>query len=85
MIDVLDYTGLQQAHNQWGQTSHNTSEYQSKATLPIRFVTPFKAIGSVFDSAGVSSTNNYDDAIKLTSTDIAFIFYGHSYIAIGLS
>ena len=73
------------AHNQWGQTSHNTSEYQSKATLPIRFITPFKAIGSVLDSASVSSTNNYDDAIKLTSTDIAFRFYGHSYIAIGLS
>lgn len=70
---------------QWGQTSHNTSEYQSKATLPIRFITPFKAIGSVLDSASVSSTNNYDDAIKLTSTDIAFRFYGHSYIAIGLS
>lgn len=71
--------------NQWGQTSHNTSEYQSKATLPIRFSTPFKAIGSVFGSAGMASTNNYDDGIKLTSTDIAFRFYGHNYIAIGLS
>lgn len=70
---------------QWGQTSHNTSEYQSKATLPIRFSTPFKAIGSVFGSAGMASTNNYDDEIKLTSTDIAFRFYGHNYIAIGLS
>lgn len=70
---------------QWGQTSHNTSEYQSKAILPIRFSTPFKAIGSVFDSVGMASTNNYDDAIKLTSTDIAFRFYGHNYIAIGLS
>lgn len=71
--------------SQWGQTSHNTSEYQSKAILPIRFSTPFKAIGSVFDSVGMASTNNYDDAIKLTSTDIAFRFYGHNYIAIGLS
>ena len=71
--------------NQWGQTSQNTSEYQSKATLPIRFSTPFKAIGSVFGSAGMASTNNYDDEIKLTSTDIAFRFYGHNYIAIGLS
>ena len=70
---------------QWGQTSHNTSEYQSKATLPIRFSTPFKAIGWVFGSAGMASTNNYDDEIKLTSTDIAFRFYGHNYIAIGLS
>lgn len=85
MIDVLDYTGLQQAYNQWGQTSHNTSEYQSKATLPIRFSTPFKAVGSISPSTGSPSGNNYDDAIKLTSSDIAFRFYGHSYIAIGLS
>ena len=70
---------------QWGQTSHNTSEYQSKATLPIRFSTPFKAVGSISPSTGNPSGNNYDDAIKLTSTDIAFRFYGHSYIAIGLS
>ena len=70
---------------QWGQTSHNTSEYQSKATLPIRFSTPFKAVGSISPSTGSPSGNNYDDAIKLTSTDIAFRFYGHSYIAIGLS
>nr|DAM36095.1 MAG TPA: hypothetical protein [Caudoviricetes sp.] len=33
----------------------------------------------------MASTNNYDDEIKLTSTDIAFRFYGHNYIAIGLS
>lgn len=70
---------------QWGQTSHNTSEYQSKATLPIRFSTPFKAVGSISPSTGSPSGNNYDDAIKLTSSDIAFRFYGHSYIAIGLS
>jgi len=42
-------------------------------------------VGSISPSAGSPSENNYDDAIKLTSTDIAFRFYGHSYIAIGLS
>ncbi len=85
MIDVQVYIGLQQGYNQWGQTSHNTSEYQSKATLPIKFSTPFKAVGSISPSTGSPSGNNYDDAIKLTSSDIAFRFYGHSYIAIGLS
>ena len=71
---------------QWGNTSNSpTTEYASKATLPIVFLTPFMAVGSIFDSVGTASELNYDDAIKLTSTEIAFRHFGHSYIAIGLA
>ena len=71
---------------QWGNTSNSpTTEYTSKATLPIVFLTPFMAVGSIFDSVGTASELNYDDAIKLTSTEIAFRHFGHSYIAIGLA
>ncbi len=71
---------------QWGETSNNISTaFGSKATLPIAFVTPLIAVGSLLNLGGEASGKNYDDKIILTSTQIAFKYFGHSYIAIGLS
>ena len=71
---------------QWGETSNNISTaFGSKATLPIAFVTPLIAVGSLLNLGGTESEKNFDDKIILTSTQIAFKYFGHSYIAIGLS
>lgn len=71
---------------QWGETSNNISTaFGSKATLPIAFVTPLIAVGSLLNLGGAESEKNFDDKIILTSTQIAFKYFGHSYIAIGLS
>ena len=71
---------------QWGATSNNTSTaFDSKATLPIAFVTPLIAVGSLLNLGGIESEKNFDDKIILTSTQIAFKYFGHSYIAIGLA
>lgn len=71
---------------QWGKTSSDTSTaFNSKATLPIAFVTPLIAVGSLLNLGGAESEKNFDDKIILTSTQISFKYFGHSYIAIGLS
>ena len=71
---------------QWGETSNNISTaFGSKATLPIAFVTPLIAVGSLLNLGGAESEKNFDDKIILTSTQISFKYFGHSYIAIGLS
>lgn len=71
---------------QWGATSNNISTaFGSKATLPIAFVKPLIAVGSLLNLGGVESEKNFDDKIILTSTQIAFKYFGHSYIAIGLA
>ena len=48
MIDAQDFIGLQQAYNQWGNTTSEGMEYKSMATLPIQFTTPFVAIGEYY-------------------------------------
>lgn len=71
---------------QWGETSNVTATaFGSKATLPIAFVTPLMAVGSLLNLGGEESEKNFDDKIILTSTQIAFKYFGHSYIAIGLA
>ena len=72
---------------QWGQTSNSTTKFQSKATFPISFTTVFVATGTLSQFTGSSSTaaQNIDDLVQLTLVDIAFQFYAHYYIAIGLS
>lgn len=84
MIDVQDFIGLQQVHNQWGTTTSEGVEYKSMATLPIQFTTPFAAIGNIIDKVDAVSKANWDNSVKLTTTDIRFKLYGHKYIAIGL-
>ena len=69
---------------QWGTTTSEGVEYKSMATLPIQFTTPFAAIGNVIDKVDTVSKANWDNSVKLTTTDIRFKLYGHKYIAIGL-
>ncbi len=72
---------------QWGETSNSTTKFQSKATFPISFTTVFVATGALSQFTGASSSvaQNIDDLVQLTLFDIAFQFYAHNYIAIGLS
>jgi len=53
------------------------------ATLPIQFTTPFVAIGNIIDKVDTVSKANWDNSVKLTTTDVRFKLYGHKYIAIG--
>lgn len=69
---------------QWGTTTSEGVEYKSMATLPIQFTTPFAAIGNIIDKVDAVSKANWDNSVKLTTTDIRFKLYGHKYIAIGL-
>ena len=69
---------------QWGTTTSEGVEYKSMATLPIQFATPFAAIGNIIDKVDTVSKANWDNSVKLTTTDIRFKLYGHKYIAIGL-
>lgn len=69
---------------QWGTTTSEGVEYKSMATLPIQFTTPFAAIGNIIDKVDTVSKANWDNSVKLTTTDIRFKLYGHKYIAIGL-
>ena len=68
---------------QWGITTSEGVEYKSMATLPIQFTTPFVAIGNIIDKVDTVSKANWDNSVKLTTTDIRFKLYGHKYIAIG--
>jgi len=68
---------------QWGITTSEGVEYKSMATLPIQFTTPFVAIGNIIDKVDTVSKANWDNSVKLTTTDVRFKLYGHKYIAIG--
>ena len=72
---------------QWGQTSNSNTKFASKATFPISFNTVFTATGTLsqFTGANAATAANIDDLVQLTLVGIAFQYYAHNYIAIGLT
>lgn len=87
MIDVLDYTGLQQAYNQWGKSlrGNDSSWYLQTTNFPIAFNNVYAVTTGLPDSAKGPSSNNSDNAIKYTNTTISFARFEHFFMAIGKS